>query len=119
MSRPRAASRRRAGRRPRRPIPGYGPSYFDHRGAQHPDPLPFAFDHVAVLERPFRIHELAAAPRRAGEDHVAGLEREAVRAEADQLGDPEDHLRGVRVLDELAVDLRRELEALRVLDLDE
>ena len=42
-----------------------------------------------------------------------------VRAEADQLGDAEDHLRGVGVLQQLAVDLRGHAQVLRVVDLDE
>ena len=59
---------------------------------------------IAVGEEPRRIAEDADAAGRAGRDHVARLERERLRAVADDLGDAEVHLRGVRVLEDLAVD---------------
>ena len=50
-------------------------------------------DLVAVAEEPRRLAEHADAAGRAGRDDVAGLEGERLRAVADDLGDPEVHLR--------------------------
>ena len=58
----------------------------------------------------WRIHELAAALRRAREDHVARIQGEAARAELEQVRHVEDHAGGRVVLHHLAVDLRGQAE---------
>ena len=51
-----------------------------------------------------RLEAHADARRRAGGDHVAGVERDAARAGLDQRRDVEDHVARVAVLAQLAVD---------------
>src|SRR5436190_22463721 len=76
------------------------------------------FDDVADLEElRLGLHAERHARRRAGDDDVAGLHDEVLRAPPDDLGDAEDHRPGVALLAELAVDLEPEIEVLRVLDL--
>ena len=70
-----------------------------------------------VVEEPRRIAKRADTRRRAGGDDVAGLERECLRAVADDLGDREVHLRRVRVLEGLALDEAADGQPLRVGDL--
>src|SRR4051794_11953626 len=59
----------------------------------------------------------ADARRRAGEDQVAGLEGDRLLQEADEVGDAEDQVRRARVLAQLAVDPRAQLEVLDIGDL--
>ena len=66
--------------------------------AEPADPLDLDLDHVARLDRP-RVR------RRAGQQHVAGLERDQPRDVGDLVGEREDQVgAGVALLDLLAVD---------------
>ena len=97
---------RGAGRRPPLGAPpavrGSGVGGSDHRIGQAADLLDPQLDHVARLE------EFAApgpdAGGRAGEDHVAGIKRDAARQLRDLLGQREDHLPGIRILLQHVVD---------------
>ena len=57
------------------------------------------------------------AGRRAGRDHVAGLEREGLRAVTDDRGDAEVHVGGAGLLQRLPVHVAGDRERLRVGDL--
>src|SRR5664279_3828839 len=80
-------------------------------------PVDAEFDHVAGLQI-LRLH-LAAKPDaggRAGDDHVAWLQHEELRAIPNDMLAIEDHVAGVAVLALLAIDGRPYREVLRVLD---
>src|SRR6516165_3554315 len=75
-------------------------------------------DHVAGLEEfRLRLHAQPDAGRRAGEDHIAGLHHEILRAAPDEMSAVEDHGAGVAALALLAVDVEPHVQALRVPDL--
>src|SRR4051794_34162725 len=75
-------------------------------------------DDVADLEElRLGLHAERDARRGAGDDDVAGLHDEILRAPPDDFGDAEDHRLGVAVLAILAVDLEPDLEVLRVFEL--
>ena len=82
-----------------------------------PTPVDLDRDLVAGLQQPRRVAEHADAGGRAGEDQVAGLERRRLRGVADDLVDPEDQVRGRRVLHRLAVQDRADPERVRIGDL--
>src|SRR4249919_119434 len=75
-------------------------------------------DDVADVEKlRLGLHAERHPRRRAGDDDIAGLHDEILRAPPDDFGDAEDHGLGVAVLAILAVDLEPDLEVLRVLEL--
>src|SRR5205823_4996901 len=81
-------------------------------------PIDAERDHVAgVQEFRLGLHAEADARRRAGDDHVARLEREILRAAPDDVPAVEDHGVGVAALALLAVDVEPHVEVLRILDL--
>src|SRR5262249_24646098 len=59
----------------------------------------------------------ADAGRRAGDDHIAGLQYEELRGVPDQMGHAEDHGLGRALLPRLVVDCEPHVEPLRVADL--
>src|SRR4029077_18822372 len=73
--------------------------------------------HVAGFEERRRLHAQAYARRRAGDDDVARLHDEILRAAPHDMPAVEDHGRGVAALALLAVDVEPHGELLRVLDL--
>src|ERR1700712_5259082 len=74
-------------------------------------------DDVAGLEElRRRLHAQAHARRRAGDDDVARLHDEELRAVPDQVFAAEDHGLGVAALALLAVDVEPHVEVLRILD---
>src|SRR4051812_21669278 len=75
------------------------------------DPYP-----VAGLEEARRVEGEADAGRGPGEDQVAGLERDRLQQEAHERLDAEDQIRRARVLSQLAVDPRAQLQRLGALD---
>src|SRR5437588_6493458 len=79
------------------------------------DALNFRLELVALLEElaEGRAHALG----RAGGDHVAGQEREALREHGDALVHRKDHLGRVTRLARLAVHAQRDVERLRIGDL--
>ena len=91
----------------------------DHRVAQLADPLDLDADRVADLEQALGEGLVggADAGRRAGGDHVAGLEREGFGEVGDLLEAAEDHLAGVAVLALLVVDEGADPEPLGVAEL--
>ena len=74
-------------------------------------------DRVARLEEARRLLAGADARRRAGGDHVAGLERHEAADIAHQEQRPENHRAGRAALHALAIDVEVHLEALHVVDL--
>src|SRR5215468_6431664 len=75
-------------------------------------------DHVAGLEKfRLRLHAEPDPRRRAGDDDIARLEHEELRAVPDEVPAIEDHRLGVAALALLAVDVEPHVEALRILDL--
>src|SRR3977135_1858774 len=76
-----------------------------------------AHDVAGLEEFRLRLHAERDAGRRAGEDHVAGLQHHELRAVPDQMGDAEHHRLGRASLPGLAVDREPHLELLRILDL--
>src|ERR1700693_789769 len=75
-------------------------------------------DDVAGLEEyRCRLHAEANARRRAGDDDVARLHDEELRAVPHQIFAAEDHGLGVAALALLAIDVEPHVEVLRVLDL--
>src|SRR5262245_15486060 len=75
-------------------------------------------DHVAGLEEfRLRLHAEPHPRRRAGDDDVARLQYEELRAVPDEMAAIEDHRIGVAALALLAVDVEPHVEALRILDL--
>src|SRR5262249_19437480 len=73
-------------------------------------------DHVASFEEfRLRLHAEPDAGRRAGDDNVARLHDEILRAGPDDLPAIEDLRRGIAALAFLAVDVEPHLEILRVL----
>src|SRR5437588_27525 len=83
-----------------------------HLVADRSDPLDPDLDHVAGLE------EFAASGanpgRRPGQDQIAGMKGQPRRKMRDLLGEAEDHLGGVRILLDGAVDPQLDGEVLRV-----
>src|SRR5580658_4034097 len=73
--------------------------------------------HVAGLQERRRLHAEPDARRRAGDDDVARLHDEILRAAPDDVAAVEDHGRGVAALALLAVDVEPHGKLLRVLDL--
>src|SRR5579863_1086260 len=74
--------------------------------------------HVAGLEKfRLRLHSEPDAGRCAGDDDVARLEHEELRAIPDQVGDAEDHGLGRALLPGFAVDGEPHVESLRIADL--
>src|SRR5262249_6240263 len=73
------------------------------RVREHPDPFDLHLHGVARLQRDLRVAGVADTRRRAGKDQVARLEREHVRDERDKERHAEDQVRGVSVLQHLAV----------------
>src|SRR5262245_35217248 len=83
-----------------------------------PEPGDAERHHVARFEElRLRLHAKPYARRRAGDDDVARLHDEELRAIPDQVLDPEDHRLGVAALTPLAIDVEPHLEVLRILDL--
>src|SRR5579862_2833399 len=81
-------------------------------------PIDAERDHVAGFQKfRLRLHAEADAWRRAGDDDVARLHDEILRAAPDDVAAVEDHGRGVAALALLAVDVEPHGELLRVLDL--
>src|SRR5580704_1716593 len=81
-------------------------------------PIDAERDHVAGFQKfRLRLHAEADAWRRAGDDDVAGLHDEILRAAPDDVAAVEDHGRGVAALAFLAVDVEPHVQFLRVLDL--
>src|SRR5262249_51141569 len=75
-------------------------------------------DHVArVQEFRLRLHAQPDAGRRAGENHIAGLHHEILRAAPDEMPAVEDHGAGIAALALLAVDVEPDVQALRIPDL--
>src|SRR5262245_27269300 len=75
-------------------------------------------DHVAGLEEfRLRLHAEPDSRRRAGDDDVAWLQHEELRAVPDEVPAIEDHRLGVAALALLSVDVEPHVEALRILDL--
>src|SRR4051812_19318784 len=74
-------------------------------------------DDVAGLEECRRFHAEPDARRRAGDDHVARLHHEELRAVPDDVRDIEDHRPGVAALALLAVHVEPHVKRLDVLDL--
>ena len=74
-----------------------------------PTPSICAMEDVAALDR-------ADAGRRAGEDQIAGCQREQAGQVGDDLGRLPDHLREIAVLAQLAVDLEPDGAARRMAD---
>src|SRR3984957_19591540 len=73
--------------------------------------------HVAGFQERRRLHAEPDARRRAGDDDVAGLQDEILRAAPNDVAAVEDHGRGVAALAFLAVDVEPHVQFLRVLDL--
>src|SRR5580704_16939437 len=73
--------------------------------------------HVAGLQKRRRLHAEPDALRRAGDDDVAGLQDEILRAAPHDVAAVEDHGRGVAALTFLAVDVKPHVQFLRILDL--
>src|SRR5579862_619928 len=73
--------------------------------------------HIAGLEERRRLHAQPDARRRAGDDDVARLHDEILRAAPDDVAAVEDHGRGIAALALLAVDVEPHVQFLRVLDL--
>src|SRR3984957_8756635 len=73
--------------------------------------------HVAGLQERRRLHAEPHARRRTGDDDVAGLQDEILRAAPHDVAAVEDHGRGVAALAFFAVDVEPHGELLRVLDL--
>ncbi len=83
-----------------------------------PKPLDPQSHHVAFLEEHRRrLHAQPHARRRAGDDDVARLHDEELRAVPDQMLGAEDHGARVAALALLAVDVEPHVEVLHVLDL--
>jgi hypothetical protein len=74
------------------------------------------FDAIARPEPLRRIHRIPDSRRRTRQDHAAGLQRGALAAELDDARDLKDHVRGVAVLAEFAVDAGLEGEGVWVWD---
>src|SRR3954463_6990140 len=96
-------------------ITKWGPSLISgsavgDRVLEDADLVDLDFDLVAGLHPQRRIAARADAAGRAGDQHVAGLQRRPCRDVLDDLGDLENHLLGGRVLHALAVQAARELE---------
>src|SRR4029077_2166741 len=81
------------------------------------EPVDAERHHVAGLQERRRLHAEAYARRRAGDDDVARLHDEILRAAPHDVAAVEDHGRGVAALAFLAVDVEPHGELLRVLDL--
>src|SRR5580693_1812024 len=73
--------------------------------------------HIAGLQERRRLHAQPDARRRAGDDDVARLQDEILRAAPDDVAAVEDHGRGVAALAFLAIDVEPHVQLLRVLDL--
>src|SRR5271165_4224238 len=82
-----------------------------------PQNPPVELDDVAALEELGRLHAEAHALRRAGDDHVSRQQRHELAEMRKDLGDGEDHVAGVALLPDGAVDGERERDRLRVGDL--
>src|SRR6185437_1115985 len=82
------------------------------------EPIDAERDHVAGFEE-FRLglHAEADAGRRAGDDDIARLHGEILRAAPHDMAAVEDHGRSVTALALFTVDVEPHVEALRVLDL--
>ncbi len=87
------------------------PRLVDHRIAEPPDALDLHLADVAGLQEQRRRARIADARRRAGGDHVAGLQRHRPRPAVDQVGDREQHGIGGVVLHRLAVDAGHQAQA--------
>src|SRR5690349_11830478 len=74
-------------------------------------------DDVAGFEKARWLHAETDARRRAGDDHVARLHDEILRARPNDVAAIEDHGRGVAALAFVAVDVEPHVEVLRILDL--
>src|SRR5258707_9594260 len=108
-----------------RRVPRLCPRY--DRGPSHPEPHHLLLlltqspdpelHHIARLQELRRLHAEADAGRRAGDDHVAGLHDEELRAVPDDVGGAEDHRLGVALLARLAVHREPHVEPLRVRNL--
>src|SRR5579862_4165136 len=73
--------------------------------------------HVAGFQERRRLHAEPDARRCAGDDDVARLQDEILRAAPDDVAAVEDHGRGVAALAFLAVDVEPHVQFLRILDL--
>src|SRR5580700_2312075 len=80
-------------------------------------PIDTERDHVAGLQKGRRLHAEPDARRRAGDDDVARLQDEILRAAPDDVAAVEDHGRGVAALALLAVDVKPHVQFLRILEL--
>src|SRR5215831_8644228 len=82
------------------------------------EPVDAEADDVAGFQE-FRLwlDAHADAGRRAGDDHIAGLQYEELRGVPDQMGHAEDHGLGRALLPRLVVDCEPHVEPLRVADL--
>src|SRR3984957_11684811 len=81
------------------------------------EPIDTQRHHVAGLQERRRLHAEPDARRRAGDDDVAGLQDEILRAAPDDVAAVEDHGRSVAALAFLAVDVEPHVQFLRVLEL--
>src|SRR5712691_4833560 len=79
---------------------------------QHADALDVDLAGVALLHPQRRLARVADAGRRAGEDDVAGLERDALGDVGDGLRDRKHHVGGIVGLQRLTVEPGLDLEAL-------
>ena len=73
--------------------------------------------HVAGFQERRRLHAEADAGGRAGDDDVARLQDEILRAAPDQVAAVEDHGRGIAALALFAVDVEPHGKLLRILEL--
>ena len=109
--RPRASPARRAASAPTpaaaRPGPVRSTSQSTDRFSSRPSPDDLDGDGVARLHRP-------RVGRRAGEDDVAGLERDQAAEVGEQVGDRPDQIGGRPLLHDLAVEVRADAEVGRV-----
>src|SRR5579864_9663199 len=81
------------------------------------EPVDAERHHVAGFEELRRLHAEPDAGRGAGDDDVARLHAEILRAGPDDVAAVEDHGRGIAALAFLAVDVKPHVELLRILDL--
>src|SRR3954449_5777873 len=82
-----------------------------------PQPRDLDADGPAHSQELGRVLRYPDTRRRPGEDQVAGLQRARLAEERDDRRDPEDEVRGRRVLAQLAVDPGAQREPVRIVDL--